>query len=66
MPRKESEAVPESNAPVLQQEKIVSGEPTLADAYRRFEERFDKQQKRMHSFFDGMASCFNRWNKKLD
>ena len=28
--------------------------------------RFDKQQKRMDSFFDGMDSCFDRWNRKLD
>ena len=28
--------------------------------------RFDKQQKRMDSFLDGMDSCFDRWNMKLD
>ena len=66
MPRKESEAVPEGNGPVLQQEEFGSGEPTLADVYRLFEERFDKQQKRMDSFFAGMDSCFDRWNRKLD
>ena len=59
MPWKESEAVSEGNGPVTQQEENGSGEPTLADVYRRFEERFDKQQKRMHSFFD-------RWNRKLE
>ena len=52
MPRKESEAVPEGNDSVPQQEQFGSGEPTLADVYRLFEERFDKQQKRMDSFFD--------------
>ena len=66
MPRKESEAVPEGNGPVPQQEEFGSGEPTLADVYRLFEERFDKQQTRMDSFFDGMDSCFDRWNTKLD
>ena len=66
MPRKESEAVPEDNGPVLQQEEFVSGEPTLADVYRLFEEMFDKQQKRMDSFFDGIDSCFDRWNRNLD
>ena len=77
MPRKESEAVPVGNGPVPQQEEFGSGEPTLADVYRIFEEgfdrqrkimdsRFDKQQKRMDSFFDGMNSCFDRWNRKLD
>ena len=48
-------------------EKISGlGEPTLADVYRLFEEMFDKHQKRIDSFFDGMDSCFNRWNRKLD
>ena len=66
MPRKESEAVPKSNGSVLQQEEFGSGEPTLADVYQLFEERFDKQQKQMDSFSDGMDSCFDRWNRKLD
>ena len=66
MPRKESEAIPEGNGPVPQQEEFESGEPTLADIYRLFEERFDKQQKRMDNFFDGMDSCFDRWKRKLD
>ena len=60
MPRKESEAVPEVNGPVSQQEEFGSGEPTLADVYRLFEERLDKQQKRMDSFFNGMDGCFDR------
>ena len=58
------------NGPVPQQEKFGSGEPTLADVYRLFEERlnrqqklmdsrFDKQQKIMDSFFDAMDSCFD-------
>ena len=38
MLRKESEAVPEGNGPVSQQEEFGSGKPTLADVYRRFEE----------------------------
>ena len=42
MPRKEGEVVPEGNGPVPQEEKIESGELTLADVYRRFEERFDR------------------------
>ena len=66
MPRKESKAILEGNGPVPQQEEFGSREPTLADVYRLFEERFDRQQKRMDSFFDGMDSCFDRWNKKLD
>ena len=66
MPRKESEAVPEGNGPVPQQEEFGSDEPTLEDVYRLFEERFDQQQKRMDIFFDGMDSCFDRWNRKWD
>ena len=66
MPQKESEAVTEGNGPVPQQEEFGSGEPTLANVYRLFEERFDRQQIRMDSFFDGMDSCFDRWHRKLD
>ena len=36
MPRKESEAVPESNDPAPQQKEFGSDQPTLADAYRFF------------------------------
>ena len=70
MPRKESEGAPEGNGPVPQQEEFGSGEPTLADVYRRFEERLDRQQKIMNSCFDRhqkkMDSYFDRWNRKLD
>ena len=38
MLRKESEAVPESNGLVPQQEDFRSGQPTLEDAYRKIEE----------------------------
>ena len=55
MLRKESEAVPEGKGPVPQQEKFGSGKPTLADSYRLFEERFDKQLKIM--------SCFVKMDK---
>ena len=55
MPRKESGAVPEGNSPVPQKEYIGSGEPTLANVYRRFEEGFKK-----------MDSYFDRWIRKLD
>ena len=52
MPQKESEPVSEGNAPVPQQEEFGSGEPALADVYRLFEERFDRQQKIMHNCLD--------------
>ena len=51
MQQKESEAVPAGNGSVPQQEEFGSG-PTLADIYRLFEERFDRQQKVMDSSFD--------------
>ena len=34
MLRKENEAVPEGNGPVLQQDKFGSGQPTVEDVYR--------------------------------
>ena len=34
MRRKESEAVPEGNGPILQQQEYESGQPTMEDAYR--------------------------------
>ena len=70
MLRKASEAVPEGNCPIPQQEEFRSGQPTLADIYRLCEERFDRQQKIMDSRFDRqlktMDSYFDRWEKKLD
>ena len=38
MLRKESEAVPEGNGPVPQQEEFVSGQPTRVDVFRKIEE----------------------------
>ena len=70
MPRKESEAVPGGNGPILQQEEFEPGEPTLADVYRLFEEKFDRQQKIMDSCLDRQQkitdSYFDIWNRKLD
>ena len=61
MPRKESEAVPEGNDPLPQQEEFGSSQPTLEDVYRMLceaiDSRFDRQQKIMDSFF--------RWNGQL-
>ena len=44
MPRTESEAVIEDNGPAPQQEEFESGQPTLADVYRGFEEIFERQR----------------------
>ena len=63
MLREASEAVPEGNSPVPQKEELGSGQLTLGDLYRLFEERFDRQLKRMVSFFDRMD---DRLNKQLD
>ena len=63
MLRKESEAVPEDNGPLFQQEEFGSGQPTLEEVYRMLcdviDSRFDRQQKRMNS-------CFDRWDTKMD
>ena len=47
MPRKESEAVPEGNGPVSQQEEFGSGEPTLVDIYRMFDGCFDRWDRKL-------------------
>ena len=52
MPRMENEVVPEGNGPVPQQEELGSGEPTLANLYRLFEERFHRQLKIMKNCFE--------------
>ena len=59
MPRMESKVVPEGNAPIPRQEEFGSHQTTLADLYRLFEKRFDRQLKIM-------KSCFDRWDRKLD
>ena len=52
MPRNWINAVPESNGSVPQQEEFWSDQPMLANAYRRFEEIFDRQLKGIKSHFD--------------
>ena len=59
MPRKESEAVPESNGPLPWQEEFGSGQPTLEDGYRMLCEAIDSR-------FDRQQSCFDRWDRKMD
>ena len=54
MPRKESEAVPEGNSPVPRQEEFGPDQPTLADVYRVFEEKFERQRKENKSLLDKM------------
>ena len=56
MPRNWSEAVPEGNGPVPQQEEFASGQPTLATVYRIIEELFDKSDVRLEKLLDEMRS----------
>ena len=51
MPRKASEVVSKGNGPVHQREKFGSGQPTLEDEYRVFEEVL----KKIDSYFDRMG-----------
>ena len=54
MPRHRSDAVPEGNDPVPQQEEIGSNQPTLADVYRLTEELFDKSDRKMDELAEDM------------
>ena len=62
MPRMESKVVPEGNDPVSQQEEFRSGQPTLADVYRMFEQRFDQSDRYWYS----IKIYFDQQEKKLD
>ena len=54
MPRKESEAVPEGNGPILQQEEFGSGQPTMEDVYRMMKETFDRWDRKLDEISDEM------------
>ena len=54
MPRKESEAVPESNGPIIQQEEFGSGQPTMEDVYRVMEEAFDRWDRKLDEISNKM------------
>ena len=54
MPQKESEAVPEGNGPVPQQEEFGSDQPTLVGVYTFFQQRFETQLKEVKSHLDKM------------
>ena len=47
MLRKESEAAPEENSPVPQQEEFGSGQPTLEDVYRMIKEVYEEWDAKM-------------------
>ena len=54
MPRKESKAVPEGNGPILQQEELGSGQPTLEGVYRIMKEAFDRWDRKLDDISDNM------------
>ena len=57
MPRKESEAVPESNGPISQQEGVASVQPTLADVYRMVKEIYEEVwDRKTHKFTEHLRS----------
>ena len=56
MPWKESEAVPEGNGPVPQQEEFGSGQPTLEEISRMIDGFVDRFEKRVDSHFEQLLS----------
>ena len=54
MPWEESEAVPEGNDPILQQEEFWSGQPTMEDVYRMVKEAFDRWDRNLDEISDKM------------
>ena len=54
MPQKKSEAVPEGNGPILQQEEFGSGQPTMEDVYRMMKEAFDRWDGKLDEISDKM------------
>ena len=54
MPRKESEAVPEGNGPILQQEEFGSGQPTMEGVYGMMKEAFDRWDRKLDEISDKM------------
>ena len=57
----ENKAVPEGNCPAPQQEEFGSGEPTLADICRLFEEQFDRRDRKL----DEMAKSWRSIDQRL-
>ena len=57
MLQKETEAVPEGNDPVLQQEEFGSGQPTLEEVFRMIEEALEDK---MQEYVDDLRSMRQR------
>ena len=54
MLRKASEAVPEANGFIFQQEEFGSGQPTMEDVYRMMKEAFDRWDRKLDEIPDKM------------
>ena len=65
MPRNRSKAVPESNGPVPHHDEFGPDQPTMADIYRLFEERLDRQLNRMKSHFDRLTEKIKERRQRL-
>ena len=65
MLRKASEAVPEGNGPILQQEEFGSGQPTMEDIYRMMKEAFDRWDRKLDEISDKMEEQTELLEKRL-
>ena len=57
MPWKGSEAVPQGNGPVLQQEEFGSNQPTLADIYRMVKEPFNQSNRKLNELSENLKTA---------
>ena len=55
MPRKESEAFPEGNGPILQRKEFGSGQHTMEDVYRMMKDAFDRWDRKLDEILDKMV-----------
>ena len=65
MLRKESEAVPEGNGPVPQQEKFGSVQPMLEDVYRKMKEVFEVWDTKMDKLLQEYKKEWSSMDKCL-
>ena len=60
MPRNWSEAVPEGNGPVPQQEEFGSDQPTVVYIYRMIKELFDESDRKLDEFMENLRATDQR------
>ena len=65
IPRNRSKTVPEGNGPVPKHDEFGPDQPTLADMYRLFEERIDRQLNQMKSHFDELTDKIRDTRQRL-